>query len=124
VLKGGRIIQQGTPEQVYRQPVDAYTAGLFGSYNLIPATQSTAFAHLPGFTNKGKDLLIRPESFRVVASGPETIEVKVLSVVFYGNHYALTVAAGDLPFTLKTDHAAQPGDTLYLSVKPDAFWFV
>lgn len=124
VLKGGRLVQQGTPEQVYRQPTDAYTAGLFGDFNLIPTAQSAAFSHLPGFVNKGQDVIIRPESFRVVAPGPETVKVTVLAKVFYGGHYALTVAAGDLQITLKTRHTAQVGDTLYLTVDPDAFWFV
>lgn len=29
VLRGGRIVQRGTPDQIVRQPADAYVAGLF-----------------------------------------------------------------------------------------------
>jgi iron(III) transport system ATP-binding protein len=39
VLKNGKVIQQGTPHSIYREPVNEYVAGLFGAYNLITAGQ-------------------------------------------------------------------------------------
>ncbi len=35
VLSWGKIAQVGTPEEVYRQPVDSYVAGFIGETNLI-----------------------------------------------------------------------------------------
>jgi ABC-type sulfate/molybdate transport systems ATPase subunit len=35
VLKEGRLIEKGGPQQIYTQPVYEYTAGLFGKYNVL-----------------------------------------------------------------------------------------
>ncbi len=43
VMKEGQIIQYGTPEQIYNQPVNEYCAGLFGEYNLISKTNAATF---------------------------------------------------------------------------------
>ena len=34
ILKDGRIVQQGTPREVYEKPADEYTAALLGDYTL------------------------------------------------------------------------------------------
>ena len=36
--RGVDLIQKATPERIYRQPVDEYTVGLFGKYNLVDST--------------------------------------------------------------------------------------
>lgn len=38
LMNAGRIVQQGTPEQVYRQPANSFVARFLGLTNLIPAT--------------------------------------------------------------------------------------
>lgn len=65
VLKAGHLIQQGPPTHIYHQPVDEYTAGLFGDYNLLHGPAATAFAKLSSTKasrQAGKRLLIRPKS--------------------------------------------------------------
>ncbi len=36
VLRGGEMVQQGTPPQIYEQPVNSYVAQLMGECSLIP----------------------------------------------------------------------------------------
>jgi putative spermidine/putrescine transport system ATP-binding protein len=36
ILKGGRIVQVGTPRAVYDHPIDAFTAGFLGDANWVP----------------------------------------------------------------------------------------
>jgi ABC-type Fe3+/spermidine/putrescine transport system ATPase subunit len=38
VMDSGRLVQTGTPEQVYRNPADKMVAGFLGETNLIPGT--------------------------------------------------------------------------------------
>src|SRR5438270_2056559 len=72
VMKGGQIVQQGTPEQIYRQPVNEYTAGLFGTYNLLDTKQATAFGEKPAAAMNGKKLFIRPEGFKITDKKSKT----------------------------------------------------
>lgn len=125
VLRHGKIVQQGSPEQIYRQPVDEYTAGLFGPYNLVPADQAGALAPLSGVVLNGKDLLIRPEQIKLVDKGHNTLEGIVAGVRFFGSYYEVEVWAGQNRIIVKTeDNSVQKGDTVYLSVLPEGVWYL
>lgn len=125
VLRGGRIVQQGTPEQVYRQPVDTYTAALFGSYNLIPASAAKAFAAATGIDSKTRNLLVRPERFRLVQKGAHTLNGIVKSVTFYGGYYDVQVQLEGATVTVRTqDSNATIGNEVYLSLEPNDISFV
>ena len=56
VLQDGRLLQRGSPERVYRQPVSEHAAGLFGKYNLLDPVQAAVFGNLPGGIPSGKRL--------------------------------------------------------------------
>jgi ABC-type sugar transport system ATPase subunit len=66
VMKDGQIIQQGTPKQIYTEPANEYTAGLFGKFNLISPIHLKAFTGLQGIEMNGKNIFVRPESFKIV----------------------------------------------------------
>ncbi|HPH47837.1 MAG TPA: ABC transporter ATP-binding protein, partial [Chryseolinea sp.] len=38
VMKEGKVIQSGSPEEIYRNPINEYVAGLFGTYNVLTPT--------------------------------------------------------------------------------------
>ena len=48
VMHGGRIVEAGTPESLYREPKRRVTAELFGAGNLIEVTLAREEAILPG----------------------------------------------------------------------------
>jgi len=62
VLQQGRLIQKGTPEFVYRHPVNEYVAALFGKYNVL---SNDLIRQLAAFKTVGKPIpqFIRPEQF-------------------------------------------------------------
>lgn len=91
VLHRGRIVQRGTPEQVYRQPVDVYTAGLFGDYNLLYGADQLALASR---TPTAGGLLVRPEQLRLVPLGTADLPGLVQAVRFFGSYYELEVQLG------------------------------
>jgi len=80
LMRDGRIIQIGTPADLYLHPVNAFAAAFFGDVNRIEAVVrdgavATPFgpipvARLPEGT--GVDVLIRPEALQVKAIGPGT----------------------------------------------------
>jgi iron(III) transport system ATP-binding protein len=125
VLKAGQLQQQGSPEQIYRQPVNTYTAGLFGSYNVLPADQAPALGITTGKFGNKKNMLIRPENFKIIPRESGSLAGKVSRVKFYGAYYELEVQLPKLTITVKsaTGHYA-PDELIYLSVAPEHLWYL
>ncbi len=74
VMRGGRIVQQGTPAQIYRQPADPFIAEFFGDINKLTGIVDdkgevkTHLGSIPaGSFPSGApvDVLIRPEAVRL-----------------------------------------------------------
>ncbi len=120
VIKGGQIIQQGTPEEVYRHPIDTYTAGLFGSYNLILADIAREIVSKLGIETQGRDLLVRPEHFKFVSKAAGSLTGFVQKVTFYGGYYDVEVQLSNSSVTARTQAIpASIGEKVYLAVKPE-----
>ena len=89
VLRQGRIVQQGPPAQIYQQPVDEYTAALFGDYNLLRGADQRALA-----TRRSKPttpLLVRPEQFVLGPAGGAGVPGTVLAIRYFGSFVELEV---------------------------------
>jgi len=76
VLHQGKILQSGTPEEIYRRPLESRVARMLGrpGINILSAEEATRL----GLPNEGKKLMgIRPESWRVTpdAMGPALVSV-------------------------------------------------
>lgn len=122
VMKDGSLVQKGHPEEIYRQPVNEYCAGLFGAYNVIEPALLQVLQRQFLFSGSGsKPTIIRPENFSVAPGATATIPAKILSVNYFGAYYQLQVlCAGQL---LKVNHAANDlhaGDEVFLSLKEAA----
>ncbi|MDQ2752915.1 MAG: ATP-binding cassette domain-containing protein, partial [Bacteroidota bacterium] len=63
VMREGQIIQQGSPEIIYSQPLNEYVAGLFGKYNVLKPSHAALF----GLEANG-NMITRPEDFVINAS--------------------------------------------------------
>ena len=99
VIRDGTIIQQGTPQQVYSQPVNEYAAALFGKYNLLQPPASHAFTGLP----HDHPVLLRPEQFLLAAQGSGAIEGHVSEVAFMGSYQDVEVIiSGNVVVTVRT----------------------
>lgn len=115
VLREGRVVQQGSPVNIYKNPADEYTAGLFGSFN--PMTVALlkvfeAFSELP----LGEALYVRPEQFRIVGKG-EGAEGKIKEVRFMGWYQELTVEVNGTSVIVHSQPGARTeGEVIYLSL--------
>ncbi|MCI0478611.1 MAG: ABC transporter ATP-binding protein [Anaerolineales bacterium] len=136
ILHSGRIVQIGTPEAIYRAPVNTFVAQFLGLTNLFPArvrddgaveTELGVFAQsiLSGaapFAAKSKDrdeamtsALIRPERVRVGASG---LMARVEECIFRGGKYRVRVITErGAHLIIETDRAWAIGATIHLQIK-------
>ena len=120
VLRRGRLVQRGTPEQIYNQPVDEYTAALFGDYNLVSGPERLVLA--PTVAGPGA-LLVRPEQLRLGLAGGEGVGGTVRAVRFFGSYYELEV---QLPTTVVRVRAGQASAAVgaAVAVTAQAAWLI
>ena len=120
VLRDGAVVQKGEPEEVYRRPVDAYVAGLFGKYNLIGKT------------------FVRPEDIRIVDGGGDggdggvaaaggggvttggsghALPGKVQNVLFQGSYYDIEVQLKNSRLIVRTTRSGiSVGDVINVAL--------
>lgn len=112
ILKKGKIIQQGDPITLYKEPRNAYVAGLLGEYNLLdPANKDLDILNLKEQPNKY--WLVRPEDIIVTHPIEQSVKVKLLDISFRGPFYSCTLLLGKtiLHMHLKTPNF-KVGDTI------------
>lgn len=129
VLRRGQIVQQGPPAQLYRQPMNEYTAALFGDYNLVSGADRRALLSAADGPRKRKPaekmLLIRPEQLQLGAAGSAGLVGTVRAVRYFGSHYEVDVA---LPASLVRVRvgpgalAFAPGDAVAVTVVAGGGW--
>lgn len=102
VLQNGEIIQEGNPEQAFRNPYNAYVAKLFGEVNIFNAYETADF-QLPKFSYYPKEIRISETGF----------EAEVLESRFAGNHYWNKVKAKNKELVIYTDQKIE--DTVHIS---------
>lgn len=117
VLRRGQLVQQGSPTVLYNQPVDEYTAALFGDYNLVRGADRLALAP------DGSDahtLLVRPEHFRLAQAGTGMLPGVVRAVRFFGSYYEVEVALPENVVRVRiSTPTAVPGDVVGVVVKAE-----
>ena len=98
VLNKGRLAQVGTPDELYRHPVDRWVAAFVGDANLIPVatavgTCRTVVGDVPvvGDVDGPAELLLRPEDIRVEAGDDGVVEL----VEYYGHDAMVQVRLDD-----------------------------
>jgi iron(III) transport system ATP-binding protein len=118
VMKDGKMVQKGTPEEVYRSPVNEYVAGLFGKYNLISPRQAKVFFPRLKKSNVEAHTFLRPENFRIVTRNSKAVKGKVTRMIFMGGHYELEVTTGGKCITVRTEKdGLSVGSTVYITAK-------
>ncbi len=124
VMKEGQVIQQGTPELVYRQPVNSYCAGLLGAYNLIEMEKTTAFFNIPGINQTAKQMLIRPEHILIETAGRPDLRGIVKNSLFWGNYYTVDVLVDQLLIRAQvSNNLFAAGEEVFISFSPENAWY-
>jgi ABC-type sugar transport system ATPase subunit len=114
VMKQGKMIESGEPKEIYYYPGSAYSAGLFGPFQLLFPDETILFADAIPEEFRGKKLLIRPEQWQT-GSG---VTATILETRFRGAFTEMILQMGDTRIQVKSmDSGLNSGDTVAISLK-------
>ena len=105
VMRGGNILQIGTPKSIYDEPKNTFVANFIGESNIFPGTmledELVSFCGQKfvcvdsGFgQNAPVDVVIRPEDVMLVGEDIGQVTGVIKSVLFKGVHYEMIIDAG------------------------------
>jgi len=129
LMRRGRLVQAGSPDELYRFPADAAAARFFSETNALKGrlagdvaeTALGNFTAPPNLTQRDVVVLVRPQGI-VMASPGEGIEGYVVDNRFQGDDVRCTVLfqGVDEPVMARVDArvAPQKGETARFSVDP------
>jgi len=130
VMHNGKILQIGTPEDIYNEPKNAFVANFIGESNIIDGTMHSDYAvsfanHQFDCIDKGfaadeaVDVVIRPEDIRITAPEQGQLTGIVSQVIFKGVHYEMHVNTGEFTWKIHSTVQSQQGEFVGLTVKPE-----
>lgn len=110
VMYKGRIIQSGSPEEIYSFPKNEYVGRLLGPINTITTDEAGQFG-----LSVEKDLYLRPHQITINKDG---VEAEVIYSQFMGSYYLteVRVKSDDKIFTASTKTAYPKGTRVWLRV--------
>lgn len=141
VMSEGKLLQVGTPTDIYEKPRSRFVADFIGDINLLPATLSG-----PGSARLGNGievgiadghpdsgdltLAIRPERFTLhkldgeIADGRNRLRARISRRVYYGDVFFYDIEVGlDHPLEVKEENRPdvdtyEVGEEVYVSWRP------
>ena len=129
VMSEGRIQQIGTPEDIYNEPQNAFVADFIGESNIFNGIMTGPMkARFAGGVFECVDdvpegtqitAVVRPEDIEVVKPSEGQIRGRVISVIFKGIHYEITVQSGRYEVVIQSTKSAKTGDEVGMKVEPD-----
>ena len=139
VMKDGRVVEVGTPRDLYLRPRSAFTARFIGQAELIPCTPlgpdgdgyavETALGRLIAGINaaagpRAEALVIRPEHIALRPAGqggPNTLPGEIASVTFAGRivEYRLRVGRGEITAQTLSSELLDRGEAVTLHLPPE-----
>ena len=132
VMAHGKIQQIGTPTDIYNEPINAFVADFIGESNIVDGVMLADYrVKLAGHTfdcvdsgfeaNEPVDVVIRPEDVDVVPVEKGMLSGLVTGVTFKGVHYEIIVDVKGFKWMIQTTDFVAEGETIGLSIDPDAF---
>lgn len=129
VMSEGRIQHVGTPEDIYNEPNNAFVADFIGESNIFngimtgPMQVRFCGAEFPCVDDVPHgamvDVVVRPEDIMIVKPEEGMITGEVISVIFKGVHYEITVLSGKNEIVIQTTKKAHVGARVGLCVEPE-----
>ncbi len=129
VMRQGKVIQCGTPEEVYDNPRDSFVAKFLGAANLISAKRVNGGVETDfGFLALEKTppweegtVAIRPEWIGIGDKQPERngIRAKVKEIVYRGTNFDLWLEPGMLRVRTSSYRRIDPGREVWLELAPE-----
>ena len=138
VMHAGRIVEMGSPPDLYARPAHPFTASFLGEISFIRGTAASAdgevvkilTAHGPLYALRsdragaGKPVVagVRPEHVRLSRDRPRdqmnVLEGTVVSSLFEGTRVKCRVAVGDVTLLAYGDEVFTLDERLYAAIEP------
>jgi putrescine transport system ATP-binding protein len=144
LMNHGRIVQTGSPRELYEAPASRFVADFFGAANLfagkvaatdgdkVSVESAAAGGVLRGVAaarfkaGEPAAVMVRPEQVRLTREAPQAdnaVHGKITNLVFLGSHHVCQVKLGSdktmlaklSPAELAAAGSFAPGDAVYLS---------
>lgn len=147
VMFDGRLVQFGTPEEIFNRPINARVADFMGTTNLVPGTLRDGSTDESALETSVGTLRIRRFAHHragasvVATARPEHIDLAPLdqgasttrqngfhgtvqSVVYYGGTLTYQVTAGDLSMQVRDRSTRRftEGEEVMVHVDPEHLW--
>lgn len=129
VLSEGRIQQIGTPEDIYNEPQNAFVADFIGESNIFKGIMTGHMkvrfcgGEFIGMDDVAEgtlvDVVVRPEDVIITKPEDGIIEGEVVSVIFKGMHYEVTVESGKYEMVIRTTKCYSVGERIGMKLEPD-----
>ena len=122
IMNKGRLVQLGTPRELYRAPADRFVAEFVGLSNIVPVqlvetnAQGATISVLgetirsrrpPANPNGDVSIVLRPEALEIEAAGAQGVEARVATMAFTGPLVRYTIRTNE--GTLLTVDLHNPG---------------
>ncbi len=131
VMNKGKIMQLGSPQELYRQPASKFMASFMGDANIFPATLSNDAVEIfnyrlprpPQFVTEKSSVTVgvRPEAITLSLQGDESQRCTVTHVAYMGPQYEVTVDWHGQSMLLQinaTQLQPSAGESLFLQIHP------
>lgn len=129
VLSEGRIQQIGTPEDIYNEPQNAFVADFIGESNIFKGIMTGHMkvrfcgGEFIGMDDVAEgtlvDVVVRPEDVIITKPEDGVVEGEVVSVIFKGMHYEVTVESGKYEMIIRTTKCYSVGERIGMKLEPD-----
>ena len=131
VMDSGKILQIGSPTDIYNEPINAFVADFIGESNIVDGVMYSDYE--VGFSgkrfkcldtgfakNEPVDVVVRPEDVDVVPLERGMLSGVVSSVTFKGDYYEIIVDVSGFKWMLETSDYVAPESLIGLEIEPEA----
>lgn len=128
LMNKGKLVQTGSPKDIYENPVSRFVAGFIGKSNFINCTVLShengkadieVFGKKMTLPNPGTHfdaakntvIIVRPEYIKLCDSGKGIVDARIEKAVFYGNYIQYDIRIGEQQ--LKVESYCPQGIKIY-----------
>ncbi len=129
VMSDGVVQQIGTPTGIYNEPSNTFVADFIGESNIFNGTVvgkrkvkfcGKTFDCVDDFgEGEPVDVVVRPEDVQMTTPDKGALKGEVISVVFKGIHYEITVQVGKYEVVVQSTESRETGAVIGLNIAPD-----
>lgn len=129
VMKDGEIQQEGTPMDIYNEPVNSFVADFIGESNIFSGTitgnrkvrfLNRVFDCVDDFAKNEKvDVVVRPEDVFIMDEGKGQVDGKIISSIFKGVHYEMVCLIGKTEVVIQDTREMKVGTTASIYIRPE-----